>query len=493
MKTLLLFLLFSTTALANDSCKLENSDSILVNTAQSLKEIEQSTIASKDQCKIFRKEFKKRRKGKSKLTNSEYDRAAVLCGKWMFINLGMKTKVGIPTKLLVALQNYEEVGPRLENLGFLVDESWEDEKWPFGIVESRHHNPLTMKKFSVAKVKQISCAGCHSGQLSDGRFSLGTPNEKLNYGKFNVYTMYSVWLVDKEKYNPKKWHPRLIEKYSKLIDKNDAFFKSIKSLETVPLNRYLISYLIGEEAPPLETQLSFLNSRPGLYNGFAPSVNFEDRQLYLSAPQIYEIGTTNEAHFGTLAGHKNIDQFLSEAYVYTTRTDKYAKEMYLKPMKEFLKCLKAPKIQKIKLEKDYALGKRVFKNNCTSCHDLNNGAGSKTVEADRMNAPNEYIELFKGYKPTETQSKKTYSVLNKLNLTNSTDRMKVRRLNGIWTRNLLTTNGQIDGLDHLLCLNKNKRISESLITTKQQNIHDDLCKNYTEQERKALKEFLLFF
>jgi hypothetical protein len=479
--------------MALDNCVLPESDEVLTNTANTLKEIEQSEVASSDQCSIFRKEFKSRKSGNGKLTDLEYNRSVVLCGKWMFINLGMKTNIGIPTALLKSIQQFDEVGPKLKNLGFHSDASWDEKDWPFGIVDTSHQNPLSLKRVSVNSVKQISCAACHTGKLSDGRYSLGAANENLEYGKFNLYSLFSIWMVDKDRLDPKKWHPDLIKKYETLSKINtSSFLKNLTAISKVPVNNIILKYLIGEEAPPLETQLSFLNSQTGIYNGFAPSLNFKDRQYYISAPQLYEVGTEKEAHYGSLAGHENIDNFILEAFVYSTSSKKYNKEIYIKPIKEFLKCLKAPKIQK-PIDKDlYSSGKEIFTASCTKCHNLQNGGGSGTVPQEVINTPAQYLQIFNNYEPKDIQSKRTLKLLEKLSLVTTTKEVKVRRLKGIWTRSKLSINGQLEGLDQMFCLNSTLRkdLSQS---TRTQQIHSDLCNDYSTEEKLSLKEYLLHF
>lgn len=494
MKKIIFPLLFIANISFGNTCIMPSFHTEVITTGNTLKEIEQSEL-TQGQCKRFQKEYKRRSKNKEpKLSDSEFNRAKVLCGKWMFINLGMKTKIGIPQVLLKSISKMPEVGKKLEGFGFLNDDSWKNEKFPFGIVEAKHHNPLAFKRTTTNKIAQISCAGCHTGQLPDGRFSLGMTNEKFDYGKFNQFTLFSIWMVDKNKDDTTRWIPELIKIYRKLEKENSDFFLTLlKATEAMPINDFLLKYIIGEEPPPLETQKSFVYSSPGIFNGFAPSLNFNDKQIYLTAPQIWEFGTESESHYGTLAAKESAEEFVGEAYVYTTRTKRYNNEKYLSPVAEYLKCIKAPKNLKPMNKEAYNFGKKVFKANCTSCHDLNHGGGSLATKPENIGTPNTYIELFKNYSPTEVQSKNTFKVLKELNLDNSATEIKVRRLNGIWTRNNLTSNGQITGLDHLFCLNGKKRKVQSNEDPKTQGIHIDLCNNYSDDEKSALIEYLNFF
>lgn len=491
MKFLILLLLFISSLAYSSTCIMPSFQEEVTTTGNTLKEIEQAELTN-GQCKIFQKEFKRRSKNKSHhLEDLEFNRAKVLCGKWMFINLGMKTKIGIPQALLKSISKMPEIGNKFEGLGLLSDETWKDEKFPFGVVEAKHLNPFSFKRTTTNKIAQISCAGCHTGKLTDGRYSLGMTNEEFDYGKFNQFTLFSIWMVDRRKEDTTRWLPELISKYRKLeSENNDFFLKLLKTAEALPINDFLLRVIIGEEPPPLETQRSFLNSSPGVFNGFAPSLNFNDKQIYLTAPQIWEFGTEAESHYGTLAAKNTPEDFVSEAFIYTTRSTRYSKAQYLTPIAEYLKCIKAPVNLKIKDSVLYDQGEKVFKTNCTSCHDLNHGGGTFPVSPKDIGTPSTYIELFKEYLPTEIQSKDTFKVIKKLNLDNSATDIKVRRLNGIWTRQNLTSNGQIKGIDHLFCLNGKKREILDTNNPKTQSIHLDLCENYTDKEKKALIEYL---
>ena len=456
MKKVITLLFISNLALG--SCLMPNFHDEVVNTGTTLAQIAQSDLI-KGQCKIFNKEFKRRsKKRKEKLTDEAYNRAKVLCGKDRFINLRMKTKIGVPIILLKAMEKFEEIGPRLEGLGLLDDDSWQKERWPFGFVKAKHANPFAVKRLTTNKIAGVSCAACHTGKLPDGRFSIGMTNENFKYGKMNQYTLFSIWMVDKRKYDEKRWIPELISMYKDLRKNNKNFFmKMLSASEKIPVNKFLLKNIIGEEPPSLATQRSFIKSEPGVFNGFAPSLNFQDKELYVSAPGIWALGSEKESHYGTLAERANTQDFISEAYIYTNRTARYNKAMYLEPMAEYLKCLKSPKPLFKPTKALYEEGKKVFKNNCTSCHNLNHGGGSVSTPASLIGTPETFQNIFTDYQPQDIQSIRTFRLIQKLGLDGSAKNVKVRRLNGIWTRRNLTSNGQIKGFDHLFCLKGKER------------------------------------
>jgi cytochrome c5 len=486
---LLFILVLNSVSVFSQSCLMDNFDQKVINTANSLKEIAQKELL-KNECDKYFKEYKERSDNKPSLSDKLYNQSKVLCGKWIFLNLGMRTNVGIPVKVIKVIEKFNGVGSQMKDLGFLTDNSWKDEAYPFGVVPVKHEKQFALKRIASNNIVQMSCAACHTGQLPDGRFSIGATNENLDYGRFNLYAMFSLWMTDKRKNDPTRWLPEIIELYKKLEKENESsFLDQLKMVETIPLNGDFIKYAIGEEPSPLETQKSFLQGQRGIYNGFAPSINFKDRQIYLSSPQLYEAGKYSEAHYGSLAGLESLDDFISEALVYTNRSTRYNNKMYIDPIKEFITCLKSPHNLSPKNDEAIARGKEIFKNKCMSCHDLPDGGGSKTQDFAIMGAPETYLNLFASYKPTEIQSEVTFKFLTSLGLTGSVEELKVRRLNGIWTRKNLTSNGQIKGLDHLFCLNQQRVLTHNK-DPKTQGIHYDLCTDYQEDEKRDLIETL---
>ena len=473
-----------------NSCIMESYQDEVTDTANSLAEIAQENLL-KGQCKIYHKEFRRRSKSKTpKLTERQYNRAKVLCGKDMFINLNMRTNIGIPVILLKGLENFDGVGKKLNKLGFLNDESWEKKRWPFGIVKAKHKNRFQFKRTTTNKIVQISCAACHTGQLPDGRISLGMTNEKLKYGELNKLTLFAIWLADKRKYDETRWYSGLIKEYKKLDKLNKSFFlKTMKPIALMPFNETFLKHAVGEEPPTLAAQKSFLESAPGIFNGFAPSISFKDREHYTSAPSIWEFGKDKESQFGTLAGKKSPSDFVKEAFIYTNRTNKYNTKEYVEPIAEYLKCLKAPK-HEVNLNIKAKSGKEIFKNSCKNCHDLPNGGGSLAIDAKEMGIPNSFLNIFDKYEPVSIQSRVTYNYLKEFNLVTTSDKVKVRRLKRIWSRKNLTSNGQIQGLEHLFCINGKERKIIDPNNSKTQGIHNDLCEDYNTYEKESLIEYL---
>jgi hypothetical protein len=106
------------------------------------------------------------------------DRATRLrCGKWMFFYETFGT-VGVPAPLLDFNQKFYRgyFGRGFEQLGFVADPA-SDGGMPLGLA------PSTGKLGNVSTLA-FTCASCHFGKLSDGRYAVGYGNLELDYGRF---------------------------------------------------------------------------------------------------------------------------------------------------------------------------------------------------------------------------------------------------------------------------------------------------------------------
>ena len=156
----------------------------------------------------------------------------------------------------------------------------------------------------------------------------------------------------------------------------------------------------------------------------------------------------------------------------------------------YLRSLKTPKyLGKIDTEKAKK-GGRVFKSNCLSCHDGLNGASLNRYPIETVGTPKEIESIFLDYSTPTRQSKQLLESLQKAYpFETITHGVKARRLNGIWSKKRLMTNGTIEGLDHLFCLSGQKRL-KVYRPAQTQMVHADLCQLKLE-DRENLKQYFL--
>ena len=159
---------------APGACISPEAQAKLIDHGSSLKEIAQTSLLE-GQCKTYDTYLDP---GTGELfPEFEHLPAAleskVLCGKSLFLNISSYSKLGIPNTLFRGLEKLNQVGPRFSKLGFLEDESYKNEPFPFGLIPLSKQRPKTIGRlFSGASV-QMSCVACHAAQLPDGRYSIG--------------------------------------------------------------------------------------------------------------------------------------------------------------------------------------------------------------------------------------------------------------------------------------------------------------------------------
>src|SRR5664279_4688804 len=104
------------------------------------------------------------------------DRKTLLtCGKWMFFYESFGT-FGMPSALVkFTAQNFpDQLGLGFAKLGMVPDPSSADHL-PLGLA------PTTPYSGNIEAVA-FTCASCHFAQLPDGRYSVGAPNHRFEYG-----------------------------------------------------------------------------------------------------------------------------------------------------------------------------------------------------------------------------------------------------------------------------------------------------------------------
>ena len=421
-----------------------------------------------------------------------------LCGKSIFFNLETKTDLGIPNQML---EQVKKTFPEdFSQVGFYGDPT--NPKEVFGVVKVKPLYPEKLKELlSLNNIRQISCAGCHVGQMPDGRWSVGYPNYNLNVGKLNSLFAFPLWLADENKDDPNRWLPELSDKFKKM--RSLAFKNPLKSwmliVSSLPgrlkLSRFFYRFL-EQDPPSLGDQRSYLYGRPGVYNAASPIISFGEREFYTTPPQIWDLDhkdPSDEAYLGTITSVDNLEDFIKHAYAYTTLTSKYAlkdsKQDYIRPLASYLRSLKTPKylgkIDHFRAKK----GKQLFKTKCFSCHDGRNGASKIRYSVETVKSPKEIDSIFKDYLTPSQQSTKLMTALQESSPFDPiTFGIKARRLNGIWSKKSIMTNGSITSLDHLFCLKGKERVL-SRRPAQTENVHADLC-NLENTEKLELKEYL---
>ena len=99
----------------------------------------------------------------------------LLCGKWQFFYEAWGT-AGMPASLVTfEAKNFPaELGAGFSKLGMIPDPTSTD-MLPLGLAPTKPTGTIQNLAFT--------CASCHFGKLSDGRYAVGAPNHGYDYGR----------------------------------------------------------------------------------------------------------------------------------------------------------------------------------------------------------------------------------------------------------------------------------------------------------------------
>lgn len=422
----------------------------------------------------------------------------IYCGKWLFLSWETTGKLPLPELLIQALERSwpERIGKNFENLGFLPNPY--DKKRPLGIV------PSTTKYTGLPSVN-IACSACHVGQLSDGRYAIGAPNNRLDMSQFNLMSYYPIFATmsaeERSKLNKQVYQYYLtLEKTEKRrilngnggIDWSNVIFKYSALLRWLHIGAKGLPDAQFVVLPPERDLLSWINGRPGVFNPGAPMLTIQREGVpNISIPQIWGV-TGHEDEFlrgetapvGQTTKYASLEKFAADAFIYAYQDASLARPRNIKPLVRYLRQIRAPKTREVLRSDLVAKGKTIFTENCLSCHDGKFGESTKLYRTWEVDSIKALEDPRVGYIATTPIAKLIASLSDTLaaRLEPAPVGIKSRRLTGIWARQNLMTHGSIDSLNMLLCLHS-ERPKDALT-------HHDICLNHSHSERQALSQFL---
>lgn len=433
----------------------------------------------------------------------DLQRDLVICGKWLFFQLPVSTQVGIPDLMLQAfLQTFpEQTGKAFEAIGFREDPRAPG--WPLELprVPSDIGRP---RDVLTGPVRTMACTACHMGRLPDGRYSVGMPNDALDLGKFNQLVSYPLWLAGHGPNDRFRWDPQLDAKYREMYAKARGRMNLPKLLLDMSeladfLNMAGTFYKIaGQEPLPETDQRTFYKSGRGRLNPSTPMLSEPHHEIYVSSPPIWKMShheaTVNgigEPYLGRIVSSRNLEEFIRQAFVFTTLETRTATPRYVDPIAAYLRTLDVPRLERAVNQTAFTQGKAIFQAQCAKCHNGYAGATKENHPLEASQSPLVFDSIFHDYEPPTIQSRLALAGLEKVGmLPLARTGLKSRRLHGLWARQRLTENGAIEGIDHLFCLQGRAREVLDRENPLSQATHIDLCENYSISERQALKEFL---
>lgn len=433
-------------------------------------------------------------------------RDLVLCGKHLFFNLPFPSDTAVPENLLRALFDVfpDVTGPAMTKLGFRENPDEPGMPLEFPLIPSTKTGPVQLL---TGKVRTMTCVACHMGQLPDGKFSVGMPNEKLDLATFSKLTQYPLWLTgtESERRDEKVWTKESQGYFTALRDKSKGVFHTSRiMLDLADTMGFLgaggaVRDAAGQDPVPLSDQRSFFLAKPGQLNPSSPMLSEPHVDVYESSPGIWDMAhhegePMGEPYLGRITSARSLEEFVRQAYVYTTLRTDFSTPKWVDPLAAYVRTLRTPKAPTADSAADRAAGTSLFARDCASCHNGYRGATLEVQPLDAAGTPLAFDRLFENYTPPTRQSKQALEGLQKVGMLPLHRKgIKSRRFDGLWVRSKLGYNGAIEGLDHLLCLNgqTRKTLDRSIPTA--DSTHAELCTNYTPQERQHLKAYLRQF
>jgi hypothetical protein len=399
------------------------------------------------------------------------------------------------------LQTFPEVtGPAMTGLGFR--ENPDELGMPLEFSPARKF-PGDWKASVAGSGRMLTCMACHLGQLPDGRLSIGMPNERLDLGKFNALIQYPMWLVNrKESRNLSKWDPQSTAFYEGLWNASKGRLTSSRLIldATALLGLFgqqgLFYWLVGQEPPPLTDQRTFFKSRVGTLNPAAPMLSDPENEIYMSAPPIWKMQhfagqDIGEPYLGRITSSRNLEEFIRQAFVFSTLSTESAIPKYVDPIAAYLRQLQSPRALTSEEPPLVTTGANLFSFKCVGCHNGYEGSTKEAHSTTAANSPNVFNKIFANYTATSTQAKLAWAGLQKVGvLPLAQSGLKSRRLTGIWARSRLGYNGAVEGLDHLFCMAGKKRQILDVENPQADSMHRELCTDLSQSEKLSLSAFL---
>ena len=411
------------------------------------------------------------------------ERTRLRCGKWMFFYESFGT-VGIPSHLLEFFQQWYRpyFGSSFSSMGFVPNPNSRD-SMPIGLSES------TQRMGSI-KVHAFTCASCHFGQMPDGRYAVGYPNNQLDYGRF----IASLVALMKLSINPNDnaIHPELKTALSTTVQtarQLNGFMIGLASLGLNIAMRGGDAMSSGALDLTHEEQHRFWHLRTGTMD-FLTKPMADDGVWTVSrilslwnlpTPELIEAKQMPHGLLSWTGIGESLMDFLHGFVAISGSNTEWTDEQ-LQPLVDYIYSLRAPtalhEIDHDAVER----GAKVFaQTGCLDCHDGPSGEGRELYDFEHIGTdpamraiynPDDNGQLCCGLDAAGDQA--TWS-------------LKSPRLAGQRFRTRLLHNGSLDNLEQLLCLEARPvRNSEAQSATG----HLFGCDELTEAEKRDLIDYI---
>ncbi len=361
------------------------------------------------------------------------DRAArLLCGKSMFFYETFGTG-GVPASLVQFLvANFpDDIGPGFSKLGMIPDPS-STSHLPLGMA------PTPTKLGGTVDAVAFTCASCHFAQLPDGRYAVGAPNHKYQYGAhiLDLSLMATLALGG----STSSHDPAAVAVVQPLLDRinADSNLKNSLLATVLPLAGLMVPTITVED------EHHYASWPSGTQDFLIPPLPIDDGVHTVSKiSALWSIATPDEtadAQLGWTGATHSIADFLT-GFVLIGGGDRATWTAdALGPLADYLASLRAPANPTPPDAAAVERGRVAFTaDGCTDCHGGPRGMGTRLYDFSEVGTDDALahwgqmgIPASAGFTPT--------------------GKVKSPRLVGTWAMSRFLHDGAVPTLESLFCL-----------------------------------------
>jgi hypothetical protein len=401
-------------------------------------------------------------------TNPGDRRLKLLCGKYLFF-YGTFDTAGVPRAIVdFLIPNFpNQIGPGFEKLGMIPDPN-SAEMLPLGLAPSV---PITGTDIETYA---FTCASCHFGRMTDGRYAVGAPNHEYEYGRMNL-SIAVFPLLAAQSGSAGEHDPDAVAAVQPMLDHLSATpgLRTRLLLALLPLAGNAMAPVF-----PRETERHYAHWKSGTMDFLIEPLPANDRVHTISKISplfgIPNRSETTHAYLGWTGSTRSVEDFV-DGFVLVGGGDPSAwpREKLL-PLADYIYSLRAPLPPN---NLDVTAGRALFESTgCLDCHSGPRGAGTELYSYDEIGT-DRALEAW-----GDDGSGMPCCNLGAEPLTR---KLKSPRLVSLWAQSRFLHNGSVDSLEDLFCAGTIVRPTTSTIAYGDQG-HEYGCELSANEKRDLL-------
>jgi hypothetical protein len=380
----------------------------------------------------------------------ETDRETTLrCGKWMFF-YGHLEVPGSPAELVDLLRDNAPttVGKSLERFGLFPD-PYSDRSLPVGLSDGPD-------MAGGVSTYTLTCASCHFGRTTDGRYVVGSPNHEFYFGRFTLAVSSLPGLaVDTDGVEASAEVEQVLgpirdEVFGNPLTRVGVIAKAVALLPNL---------LVTQVTPPDEPAKEALAILPaGVMDPYSPPSLDDGVKVPVRMSPLWGIdpaamtsaGSTHGAMLGSNGGAPDLEHILRTFAFIAGKIralplgEEYDPEK-LRPLITYIMSLTPPRPEQRLDAAEVAAGQQLFHERCFQCHDGPGYASTRVHDPLLIGTDPNIIDLV----DPDDDGRAIYDVLTPEELTKG---VRARRLSAVWSMRRLFHNGSAGSLADVFCL-----------------------------------------